>query len=174
MEEYIAQRNNITVPYQLALEDSYSSNFGTDLNEIEPFTHELFGIVDKMKIVFADEKPILQGTEVPVYKPFEENEIQFDKSKPESWMMPLDHGSLRAGLIPALIPDSNTLSCTAKPSNQNCHTVGCDAKSSNPQTDCFKETSEGCGCATDAMNESSDCTVPMISEQMDGTPSEEK
>jgi hypothetical protein len=174
MNEYIAQRNDITIPFQLQLEDRYSSELGTSIDEIEPFTDEFAEIVEVMKQKLVEEAPILEGTEVPVYKPFEQNEIEYDRSKSPSWIQPLDIGYLRADLIPASIPDSNISSCTVEPLNQSCLTADCDGKSSEQPTNCSKETSDVSGCETDATNECSVCTVPMINEQMDGTQNEEK
>ncbi len=174
MDQYIAQRDNITIPFQRHLEDRYSSELGTNINEIEPFTVEFTEIVEEMKQKLVDEKPILQGTEAPVYKPFEQNEIEYDRSKSPSWIQPLDIGCLRADLIPTSILDSNISSCTAEPSNQTCLTADCDVKSSEQPTNCLKEISDDCGCVIDATNESSVCTVPMTSELTDGTQNEEK
>jgi hypothetical protein len=134
MEQYIAKRNDLTTPYQRDIEYRYSSDLGTFIQEIEPFTVEFTDIVEEMKQKLVDEKPILQGTEVPVYKPFEQNEIEYDGGKPLSWIQPLDIGCLKADLIPTSIPDSNTSSCTVKPLNQTCLTNDCDVKSSEQRT----------------------------------------
>jgi hypothetical protein len=175
MDQYIAQRDNITIPFQRHLEDRYSSELGTNINEIEPFTVEFTEIVEEMKQKLVDEKPILQGTEVPVYKPFEQNEIgYYRKEVSPVWKQPLDIGCLRADLIPTSILDSNISSYTVEPSNQTCLTADCDAKLSEQPTSCSKEILDDCGCAIDATNESSVCTVPMINELTDGTQNEEK
>jgi len=147
------------------------SGFGTNLDEIDPFTSELTGIVDQMKEEMATEARILEGTDVPEYK---QNELSEEKISEEEWMDLLRNGSSRTVRTLTSIPGSSTSYSSARHNSPVSPTLAyarCSCPSSTPS---WQGTSEDCGCETAAMNESSECTVPMISEPTPGTPSEAK
>ena len=167
---YTKDRNDLMTPSKLTA--AYiCPNTGADLMDIEPFTEELTGIVDKMKEELANEVRILEGTDVPEYK---QNELSDVQSKECQWTNDLQNGFSTIVLIPGLTPGLNTSSCSARHNSPVLDTLGFASCSCPLQTPSWQATSEGCGCATDAMNESSECTVPMISELTPGTPNEEK
>ena len=147
------------------------SDFGTDLDAIEPFTAELTGIVDQMKEELANEARILEGTDVPEYN---QNELSEGKLSEEEWRTFLLNGSSTTVRTLTSIPGSNSSYSSARYNSPVSPTLGyarCSCPSSTPS---WQATSDGCGCATAAMNESSECMVPMINEPMPGTPSEAK
>ncbi len=167
---YTKDRNDLMTPSKLTA--AYiCSNAGTDLDAIEPFTTELTGIVDKMKEEMANEMPMLEGTDVPEYK---QNELSDAETKEGQWTTDLQNGFSTIVLIPGLTPGLNTSSCSARHNSPVLDTLGFASCSCPLQTPSWQATSEDCGCVTDAMNESSECTVPMISELTHGMPSEVK
>ena len=144
---------------------------GASLDEIESFTAELTQVVDKMKEELVNEKRILEGTDVPEYK---ENELTPVQISEEQWKNALQTGCLITDPTLTSTLESDTLSDFARLSSldspsgflpDSCEILfrnSCSAKS------------DDCGTETGAMNESSECTVPMISEPMDGMQSETK
>ena len=78
IERYM-ERDDLETPTKLTA-GYVLSDFGTDLDKIEPFTTELTDIVDKMKEELASETRILEGTEVPEYK---ENELSTGEESKE-------------------------------------------------------------------------------------------
>ena len=168
-QQRIAERDNLEIPHDCRA--AYTiSDFGADLDAIEPFTSELTGIVDKMKEDLANETRILEGTEVPEYQ----NELSEGKLSEEEWRNFLLNGSSRTVRILTSIPGSSSSSCSVRHNSPVLDTADCDGKFCERSTPCSWATSDGCGCVIDATNESSECTVPMISEPMPGMPSEEK
>ncbi len=147
------------------------SDHGTDLEDIEPFTAELTGIVDAMKEQLANEARILEGTEVPEY---DQNELSCEKISEEEWRTLSHSGSSRIVRILASIPGSSTSSYSVGPNSPIYPTHDSEGKSCGRLMNSCCVTSDDCGCGTDVMNESSECTVPMISELTPGMPSEEK
>jgi hypothetical protein len=150
------------------------TDMGTLLDDIEPFTTELTGIVESMKEELANEVRLLEGMDIPEYMPDAQNELSQSDSKDEQWSTPSLSGCWTTGRTLTSTLESNTLFSTARPNSPVSPTLGCVARCSTPQTNCCKATLDVCGCATDAMNESSECTVPTTSELMPGMPSEEK
>jgi hypothetical protein len=170
MEAYKKERDDLTIPSKLTA-GYILSNFGTDLDAIEPFTSELTEIVDKMKEELANEKRILEGTDVPEYG---QNELSPTEVKEDQWRNFSPFGFSRTGPIRISTPDLNNSSCSARPNSPVLDIVDfadCSCPSSSPS---WRAISDGYGRVIDAMNESSECTVPMISEPTPGTPSEEK
>ncbi len=147
------------------------SDHGTNLEDIEPFTAELTSIVDKMKEELANEVRILDGTEAPVYQ---QNELSCEKLSEEEWRALSQNGSLKTVRILTSIPDSSSSFSSAEPNNLDCPTLDCDGKFCERSIPSSWGISDACGCVIDATNESSECTVPMISEPTPGMPSEEK
>jgi hypothetical protein len=173
MESYAKTREDIETPHDCHA--AYIlSDFGTDLDAIEPFTAELTGIVDKMKEELANEVRILEGTDVPEYKPEGQNELSGDETKEDQWRTVLLNGSSTIGRTLTSIPGSSSSSCSVRHNSPVSPTLGCDAKFCEQSTPCFWVISDGCGCGTAAMNESSECTVPTTNEPTPGTPSEAK
>ena len=151
------------------------SNVGTDLDAIEPFTTELTGIVDKMKEEMANETRILEGTEVPEYKADEQNGLSEGESKEDqSWRTVLLNGSWTIVRTHTSIYESSNSSCFARHNSPVSPTLSYGPTCSHSLTSSWGPTWADCGQETVAMNECSECTVPMISELTLGTPSEEK
>ena len=79
MDAYTKERDDLLTLSKLNA--AYTiSDFGTDLEKIEPFMQELTEIVDKMKEQLVNETRILEGTEVPEYK---ENELSTGEENKE-------------------------------------------------------------------------------------------
>ena len=176
MENYTKERDNLETPSTLTA-GYVLSNMGTDLDAIEPFTAELTAIVDKMKEELANEQRILDGTEVPEYTPLPplpQNEQSEEKISEEEWRTFLPSGSLRTVRILTSIPGSSTSSCSVRHNSPVLDILGSASCSCPLQTPSCPPIWVDCGCVIDATNESSECTVPMISEPMPGTPSEAK
>ena len=150
------------------------SNFGTELDAIEPFTEELTGIVDTMKEQLATEARILEGTDAPEYKPIGENELSEGETKEDQWTIDLRNGFSTIVLTPIFRGVSSSSSSTARPCSPVSPTLASAGTCCPRPSACCKETLDVSGCVTDAMNECSECTVPTISEPMLGTPSEVK
>jgi hypothetical protein len=162
----------------------YVSQCGADLDAIEPFTSELAETVVKMKEALVNERPILEGTDVPEYgkgdwslihiEKVDENEPSPNHDTEIQWRSDLQNGCLTTDPIHTSTPVSDSLFDSAEllnpafPSDTLRESCAILFRSS------CSERSDGCGTETDAMNESSECTVPMTSEQTDGMPSEEK
>ena len=170
IEYYTKERDDLLTPSKLTA--AYiCSNAGTDLDAIEPFTAELTGIVDKMKEEMTNEMPILEGTDVPEYK---QNELSEAETKECQWTNDLQNGFSTIVLTPTSIPGLSNSSCSARHNSPVLGTLGSASCSCPLQTPSWQGIWGDCGCVTDAMNEFSECTVPMISEPTHGTPSEVK
>ena len=172
IEKRLLERKNedLTIPHQCEAAYIYYPS-GADLEQIESFTTELTDIVDKMKEELVKETRILDGTEAPVYQ---ENELSNSNPVEEQWKSDSQNGSLITGLIPISTLDSSNSSCIAELFNQGCPIVRLRRQSSNSPRSSCSGNSAASGTETDAMNESSECTVPMISELTLGTPNEVK
>ena len=160
-------------------------SFGADIEAEQAFQQELHGIVEDMKVKLVDEKKILEGTLNPEYgkgdwempfieKTIAENELSNSKPTEEQWKNDLPNGYSTTDRTPILTTESNNSACIAELFNRSCPIARSDVKSNRSSTDSCSGKLDDCGTETDAMNESSECTVPMISEQMPGTPSEAK
>lgn len=155
------------------------SAYGVDIETEQVFQQELHGIVDDMKVKLVDEKKILEGTLNPEYGKGDwglpaigKNELSNFNPLQEQWKSDLQNGSLTIDPTPISVIDSNNSSSTAEHSTLNCPIVPLRRLSTSSWTNSCSENSADCGNETDAMNESSECTVPMINEQMLGTPNE--
>lgn len=169
----------------------YLSDVGAGLDEIEPFTLELEGIVQEMQEKLVNETKILEGTELPEYAPLdlgipklteeefykkfglknelsdvEENKEEWNNDSPSGyWTIDLTHGStLESSISPSI----------AGFFNQDCPMRRSNRQWSRPSTPLCEVKLDDSGNAIDATSESSVCTVPMISEPTDGMPNEEK
>jgi hypothetical protein len=172
MEERIKARQTEDLTVAHTCDAAYIYHpVGASLDEIEPFTMELTQVVDTMKEELANEKRILEGTDVPEYK---ENELTIVKITEEQWKNALQSGSLTTDPIHTSTPVSDSLFGSAEPLNLD----SLDAALPDSSEILFRRScwarSEDCGTETDAMNECSECTVPTTSEPTDGTPSEAK
>ena len=151
---------------------------GTDLDDIEPFTQELTGIVVTMQEKLSTETKILEGTmptpDYDVVRDALQNELSIPKLTEEQWRTSLGNGSLITD--PTLISmfGSSNLSSTAEPSNPPSDTPACGTWCSKLPTDCCEGKSGDCGCETGASNECCDCTVQTINVPTVGMPSEER
>lgn len=104
--------------------------------------------------------------------PKSENELSNSKPTEEQWKNDSQNGSLITDLTPTSTHDSSSSSSTAEDSNPSFPTVSLRRQSTRSLTASCSGKSDDCGIETDAMNESSECTVPMISAAMLGTLSE--
>lgn len=151
---------------------------GTPLNEIEPFMHELTGIVETMQEKLTTETKILEGSmPLPDYDAMRaslENELSIPKLTEEQWRTRLHNGSSTTGLTLISIPASSSSSCFVEASSLGLDTQPCVERSFSMPTPCCEGKSGDCGCATDASNECCACMVQTINVPMAGTPSEAK
>ena len=169
-KKYLEQRDDLQTPHDC--QAAYTlSNFGTDLDAIESFTTELTAIVDKMKEELVNEKRILEGTEIPEY---DQNELSEEKISEEEWRDFLRNGSSRTVRLLTSTPDSSTSSSSARHNSPELGTLDSAGPSCPLSTPSCPPMWVDCGYVIDATNESSECTVPMTSEPMPGTPSEAK
>ena len=173
MEAYMKEHDDLEAPTKLTA-GYILSDFGADLDAIEPFTAELTDIVDKMKDELANEARILEGTDIPEYQADAQNELSQGETKEGQWTTDLPSGFSTIVLTPISTRGSSSLPCSVRHNSPVSPTLGCAGRFCERSTGSSWVMSDGCGCAIDAMNESSECTVPMISEPTPGTPSEEK
>lgn len=155
------------------------SAYGADIEAEHVFQQELHGIVDDMKVKLVDEKKILEGTLNPEYGKGDwglpaigKNELSNFNPLQEQWRSDSRNGSLTIDPTPISIIDSSSSFSTAEPSTPNCPTVPLRRLSTSSLINSCSGNSADCGNETDAMNECCECTVPMINEQMLGTPNE--
>ena len=164
----------------------------TYIDEIEPFTTELTGMVIEMQDKLAVETRILEGTEIPnredviIPPPVDpeqtlailtgktKNELSGGETKEEQWSSDLLSGCSTTDPIPTFILESSSSACIADLFNQNCPIRPSTARLLPALTRSFGETWEGCGCETGATNESCGCMEQTINVPMVGTPNEEK
>lgn len=159
------------------------SAYGADIEAEQVFQQELHGIVDEMKVKLVDEKKILEGTLNPEYgkgewglphieRTITENELSQSKPTEEQWKSDSPNGSLITDLTPTSTRDSSSSSFIAEDSNPSFPTVSLRRQSTNSLIGSCSRKSDDCGIEIDAMNEYSECTVPMISVAMLGMPNE--
>jgi hypothetical protein len=169
-----------------------SSLDATYLEDIEPFTQELTGIVLEMQDKLAMETRILEGTELP---PREEiiipppvnpeetlailtgkskNELSGGETKEDQWSSDLLNGCSTTGLIPISTLESNSSVCIAELFDRSCPIRPSAVRLLPVSTRSFGGTLEGCGCGTGATSESCVCMEQTISVPTVGIPSEEK
>lgn len=158
-------------------------SFGVDIETEQVFQQELHGIVDVMKVKLVDEKKILEGTLNPEYGKNEwslphiertKNELSQSKPREQQWKNDSPNGCSTTDPIHISTSDSSSSSAFAELFNQSCPIEPLRIRSTPSPTSSCSENSAASGIETDVMNESSDCTVPMINEQMDGMPNEVK
>ena len=154
------------------------STLGTSLEDIEPFTHELTGIVLSMQEKLTTETKILEGSmplpEYDLVRQALENELSIPMLTEEQWRTSLQSGSSKTDPTLTSTPASSNLSSSVEASSLGLDTQPCVARSFSMPTLCCEEKSDDCGCATGASNASCGCMVQTISVPMAGMPSEEK
>ena len=166
VQERIQQREeDLTTPHTCDAAYIYYPA-GASLDEIEPFTTELTEVVDKMKEELLNEKRVLEGTEIDEYK---ENEFSQPMLIEEQWKMLSQNGYSTTDLIPISITELNNSSSFVDLFTRSCPIVRSDDELSQSSTNSCSGKLEDFGDEIDVMNEFSECTVPMINEQMDGT-----
>ena len=159
------------------------SEYGADIEAEQVFQQELHGIVDEMKVKLVNEKKILEGTLNPEYgkgdwglphieRTITENELSQSKPTEEQWKSDSPNGSLITDPIHISTTESNNSACIAELFNRDCPIAQSDDKSTPSSTDSCSGRLDDCGTETGVTNESSECTVPMISAAMLGMPSE--
>ena len=100
------------------------------------------------------------------------NELSQSKPTEEQWKSDSPNGSLITDLTPTSTRDSSSSSFIAEDSNPSFPTVSLRRQSTNSLISSCSGKSDDCGIEIDAMNEYSECTVPMISVAMLGMPNE--
>jgi hypothetical protein len=177
---YEAVQYKSDVDRQVAYMDG---SFGVDIYQEQEFQEELHVIVDDMKVKLVDEKKILEGTLNPEYgkgdwemPTIERTENELSQSNPteEQWKSISLSGCSTTDHTPISTTESNTSVCFAELFNQDCPIRQFDESSTPSSTNSCSGTLGDYGTETDAMNECSECTVPMTSELMLGMPNEEK
>jgi hypothetical protein len=174
--------------------DAYNSSRldATYIDEIEPFTEELAGIVVEMQDKLVVETRILEGTDVfsrediiipPPMNPEEtlailtgksKNELSGAETKQDQWSSDLLNGYSITDLVPISTLESNSSACIADLFNRECPIQPSVVRLLPALTHFYGATLEGCGCGTDAMNESCACMEQTISVPTVGMQSEEK
>ena len=172
VEERLKERETIDLQVPHTCDAAYIYHpVGASLDEIEPFTTELTGVVDKMKEELVNEMRILEGTDVPEYK---ENELSQSKPTDEQWMSDSLNGSLTTDPIHASTPVFDTLFSSVAPlSLDSPSAISSESFMKAFNVSCSVR-SDVCGSEIDATNECCECTVPTINEPTDGTQSEAK
>lgn len=157
------------------------SAYGADIEAEQVFQQELHGIVDDMKVKLVDEKKILEGTLVVEYGKGDwimpqigfwermKNELSNSNPVEEQWKNDSQNGSLITDPTLTSTQDLSSSSFIVEPSNLNSPIVPLRRLSTNSLTNSCSGNSAASGSETDAMSESSECTVPTISVQMLGT-----
>ena len=101
-----------------------------------------------------------------------ENELSNSKPTEEQWNNESQNGSLITGPTHISTTESNNSACIAELFNRDCPIARSDDKSTPSSTNSCSGKLDDCGIEIDATNECSECTVPMISAAMLGTPNE--
>lgn len=155
----------------------YLFTVGAGLDEIEPHTRDMQEAIEEMNRQLPNEVRILEGTHIETYAQVRtalENELSQPKLTEEQWKSALQSGSSTTGPTPISTSVSSNSPSFVDPSTKVIVlATTSDLHESSPTSSC-SENSAASGIATDAMNECSECTVPMTSELMLGTPSEAK
>ena len=153
----------------------YLSSVGADLDQIEPHTRDVQRAIEEMNQKLPNETRILEGTTTQSYAEVRsalENELSQPKLTEEQWKNVLQSGSSTIDPTPISTQDSSNSSCIADLFNRGCPIVRLRSESTHSPTSSCSGNSAASGNEIDAMNESSECTVPMTSELMLGMPNE--
>jgi hypothetical protein len=160
------------------------------LDEIEPFTEELSGIVRDMQVLLATETRILEGTEdltreeivIPPPEDPEavlreltgQNELSGGETKECQWSNASANGCWTTGHTHDCIREFATSASTAAPSSLSYPMAQSSEVSLPVWTNSSEAKSDSCGCGTDATSESCACMEQTINVPTVGMPSEEK
>jgi len=166
-------RDDLETPHDCKA-DYLTTSAGADLNEVESFTTELTGIVDKMKQDLATEVPLFAGVDIPNYTTLLQNELSHLKEVEQQWMTGSVSGSWTTNPTPICEGVSSNSLCSVNDSSQILVMDAFGDAFLKWRAASLKATSESCGTETETTNESSECMVPMTNEQTPGTPSEAK
>lgn len=152
----------------------YSSDTGADLSALDNHEEEFTGLINDMFEKLPAEKKLLEGTIVPEYNPVIQNGFSNGETTIPQWKNVSPSGCLTTGPILTSLDGSSSSACIAMPLVPSCPMESSDEQSVQSSGDSCSENLDDCGNVTGVTNESSECTVPMISEQTDGTLSEVK
>jgi hypothetical protein len=158
--------------YTGEVEAMYTSDAGAELQELDTYNEEFNGLILDMFEKLPMEKKLLEGAEVPVYNP----KTDFTDTTPDhtQWKSVLPSGCLTTGPTRTSLTGLSNSVSTVEHWNQISHTLRSEGKSIRLFGNSCSGKLDGCGNVIDATNESSECTVPMISEQTDGMRNEVK
>ena len=152
-------------------------NVGAPLDEIEPHTQEVQRAIEEMYAKLPTETRILEGMTIEPYTSqlvTLENELSHPRLTDQQWKNALQSGCSTTDPTPTFEPASSSSPSSAVHFNPSSDTLLFSAKCPRSQRRSSRAMSVDSGCETDAMNECSECTVPMTSEPMPGTPNEAK
>lgn len=152
----------------------YSSDTGAELSELDNHEEEFKEMINDMFEKLPAEKKLLEGTIVPEYNPIIQNGFSNGEPTIDQWKSVSPSGYLTTGPILTSLDGSNNSACIAMPFAPSSHMESSDEQSFRSSDDSCSERLDDCGNVTGVTNESSECTVPMIKEQTDGTLSEVK
>jgi hypothetical protein len=160
----------------------YLSSVGAELEQIETHTRDFQRAIEEMNQKLPTETRILEGTFLQAYTEVRsalENELSQPKLTEEQWKNALQSGSLITDPTPISTPVLSSLSSIAREldlkyaeQDRRWAILHSNDTSTNSSTDSCSGKLDDCGIETDAMNESSECTVPMTSELTLGMPNE--
>jgi hypothetical protein len=158
--------------YTGEVEALYSNDGGAELDQLDTYNAEFTGLIEDMFQKLPMEKKILQGAEVPVYNA--KTDFTDTETEQQQWRNVLPSGCLTtAPTHTSLTGLSNSVS-TVEPSSPSYLTMRYGEQSIPSSGSSCSEKLDDYGNEIVAMNESSECTVPMINEQMDGMRNEVK
>lgn len=75
-EDYLKQRDDLTIPSTFQLEGLGGSGGFAELTEIDTHTQEFTEMVNKMKDEFVNETKLLEGVPIPTYESILKKETQ--------------------------------------------------------------------------------------------------
>jgi hypothetical protein len=152
----------------------YSSDTGAELSALDNHEEEFKEMINDMFEKLPAEKKLLEGTIVPEYNPIIQNGFSNGEPTIDQWKSVSPSGCLTTGPILTSLDGSSNSACIAMPLVPSCPMESSDEQSVQSSGDSCSENLDDCGNGTGVTNESSECTVPMISEQTDGTRNEVK
>jgi len=158
--------------YTGEVEALYSADGGAELDQLDTYNEEFTGLIEDMFEKLPMEKKILEGAELPVYNA--KTDFPYTNVEHQQWKNVLPSGCLTtAPTHTSLTGLSNSVS-TVEHCRQFGLTPVSDEKSTPSSGNSCSGKLDDFGNEIVAMNESSECTVPMISVLTDGTLSEVK
>jgi hypothetical protein len=158
--------------YTGEVEALYSNDGGAELDQLDTYNEEFSGLIEDMFQKLPMEKRILEGAEVPIYTA--KTDFPDTSVEHQQWNSVLPSGCLTTAPTHTSLTGLSSSACTAELSSPSYPTMQCEEQSTPSSGSSCSEKWDDCGNEIDAMNECSECTVPMINELMDGTLSEVK